>query len=212
MHQSMFLVTGKESVPRKVLLLGPKVQPLAPSSVGIVQVSSIVSYLSRAVAEDFDLLALCLFTRVHQERNALVELCGVLGTNVHTRRKPLLAVLPERHRGLLQRLEKVGVKFVMILEAGGDDLHHRLATLALPLNISLRIERLLFEICPFIHHLPINSCREIKLCGAYRNRLVLGPHRLAQTCEVPAHLTCEYFQAQEKREPSSLGGHGQLPQ
>jgi hypothetical protein len=49
------------------------------------------------------------------------------------------------------------------------------------------------------------------LCGAYRNRLVLGPHRLAEICEVPTHLTCEYYQAQEEREPSlSLGGRYQF--
>jgi hypothetical protein len=51
------------------------------------------------------------------------------------------------------------------------------------------------------------------LCGAYRNRLVLGPYRLAQICEVPDHLTCDYYQAQQKREPAPpADGECRVPQ
>jgi hypothetical protein len=211
MHQSRAWLAKKEIVPRKILLLGPEVHPTPSSSLDIVQSPSIVSYLNRAVVEDFNLLVLCLFAQVHQEREALVELCGVLRTNRYTREKPLIAVLPGKHRQLLNRLQRVGVKYVMIAEPGGDALQDRLATLDLPLNNNYRVESLLLEICPFINYLPINSSREIILCGAYRNRLVLGPYRLAQICEVPTHLTCEYYQAQEEREPSlSLGGRYQF--
>jgi hypothetical protein len=211
MHQSSALLEKTENVRRNILLLGAEIHPTSSSSLEIVQAPSIASYLSRAVVEDFNLLVLCLFTQVHQERGALIELCGVLRTNRYTREKPLVAVLPGKHRQLLDRLQRVGVKYVMIAEPDGDALQHRLATLNLPLNNNYRIENLLLEICPFINYLPINSCREIILCGAYRNRLVLGPHRLAEICEVPTHLTCEYCQGQEEREPSlSLGGRYQF--
>jgi hypothetical protein len=104
-----------------------------------------------------------------------VELCGVLRTNPYTREKAFIVVLPGKHRQLLARLQKVGVKYVMIAEKGDLLLQDRLATLDLPLNHNYRIESLLLEICPFINYLPINSRRELILCGAYRNRLVLGP-------------------------------------
>lgn len=212
MHQASALLEKKEKVRKKILLLGTEVHPLLPNSLDISPAKSIASYLSQAVVEDFNLLVLCLFTQVHQERGALVELCGVLRTNRYTREKPLVVVLPGKHRQLLDRLQKVGVKYVMVAEPDGDALQRRLATLSFPLNNSYRIESLLLEICPFINYLPINSCREIILCGAYRNRLVLGPYRLAEICEVPTHLSCEYYQAQQKREPSPpLGGRYRFP-
>lgn len=211
MQQSRVWVAPREHLPRKILLLGTGVQPTSASSLEIVQAPSITAYLSRAVVENYDLLVLGLFTQVHQERDALVELCGVLRTNPYTREKALVAVLPEKHRQLLARLQKVGVKYVMIAETGDVPLQDRLATLDLSLNHNYRIESLLLEICPFINYLPINSRRELILCGAYRNRLVLGPYRLGQLCEVPAHLSCEYYQAQKKGEPSlSLGGRYQF--
>jgi hypothetical protein len=213
MHQSRVWVAEKESLQQKILLLGAEIQPVSAGSVEIVQAPGIASYLSRAVSENFDLLVLCLFTPVHQERDALVELCGLLRTNRHSREKPLIAVVGGRHRELLNRLEKVGVRYVMTAGPGGDDLHLRLANLDLPLSNACRVESLLMEICPFVNYLPINSCRELILCGAYRNRLVLGPHRLAQRCEVPAHLTCEYYQSQAQRKPApSLGGNYQCRQ
>jgi len=203
MHQFRVWPTKKASDPRKILLLGAEVRSASLSLVEFNQAPSIASYLSRAVTENFDLLVLCLSARVHQERDALVELCGILRTNPHTREKPLIVLLPERHRELLNRLEKVGIRYVMIAEPGSGDLSHHLAALDLPLSDAYRVEGLLMEVCPFINYTPLNSCRELILCGAYRNRLVLGPYRLAQRCEVPAHLTCEYYQAQEKRVPAT---------
>jgi len=210
MHQSRVWLAKKENGPRTILLLGAEVRYPGSSPLEINQPPSIASYLSRAVTENFDLLALCLFTPVHRERDALVELCGILRTNRFTREKPLIAVLPGKHRELLNRLKKVEVRYVMTAETGSD-IRLRLATLDLPLSNAYRIESLLMEICPFINYDPLNSCRELTLCGAYRNRLVLGPYRLAQICEVPAHLTCEYYQAQEKREPTTVGRY-QFPQ
>lgn len=206
MHQFRVWPAKKARGPKKILLLGAEVRATTASSVEINQAPSIASYLSRAVAGNFDLLVLCLSARDHQERDAWVEFCGILRTNRHTREQPLIAVLPERHRELLNRLEKAGVRYVMIAEPGSDDLHHRLAALDLPLSDAYRVESLLMEICPCINYLPLNSCRELILCGAYRNRLILGPYRLAQRCEVPAHLTCEYYQAQEKIEPAPPPG------
>lgn len=206
MHQSRVWLATEENDPRKILLLGGEVRSASSSPVQINQAPSIASYLSRAVSEDFDLLVLCLSARVHQERDAVVELCGILRTNRYTREKPLIVVIPGRHRELLNRLEKAGVRYVMITEPGRDDLHLRLTTLDLPLSNAYRVESLLMEVCPFINYTPLNSCRELILCGAYRNRLVLGPYRLAQRCEVPAHLTCEYYQAQEKMAPATPPG------
>lgn len=213
MHQSRVWLAKKENDLRKILLLGGEVRSTSSGPVKIDQPPSIASYLSRAVTENFDLLVLYLFTPVHRERDALVELCGILRTNRYTREKPLIAVLSDRHRELLNRLEKVGVRYVMIAEPGRDDLRLRLTTLDLPLSNAYRIESTLMKVCPFINYDPLNSCRELILCGAYRNRLVLGPYRLRRICEVPAHLTCEYYQAQEKLEPApSPGGRYQYPQ
>ena len=53
--------------------------------------------------------------------------------------------------------------------------------------------RILAMICPFIHYIKIDSIKELTVCGAYRNRMVLGGGRLHEICEKENHLHCEYY-------------------
>ncbi len=47
--------------------------------------------------------------------------------------------------------------------------------------------------CPFLKRRPINADEEMSVCGAYRDRLVLGGRRLREVCETDNHRYCEYF-------------------
>jgi hypothetical protein len=55
------------------------------------------------------------------------------------------------------------------------------------------LQRYLAVLCPFLHYSRIDSQREMTVCGAYLDRLVLGGRWLREVCETEDHLHCEYF-------------------
>lgn len=127
-----------------------------------------------------------------KERDTLVELSTALKRNRHTRHCPILALLHAKHRKLLEDLQQAKVDFVRFIE--GDKLDSsRLRTITSGLGREDRLERHLDLICPFLHYSRMDSQHEMKLCGAYLDRMVLGGHRLREICESEDHLHCEYY-------------------
>ncbi len=55
------------------------------------------------------------------ERKILVELCAALKRNRHSRESRILALLPTKHRLLLEELKQAGVDYVWIEESPGLD-------------------------------------------------------------------------------------------
>ena len=130
------------------------------------------------------------------EREALVELCATLKRNSHTQQIPVLALLPAKHRGLMEELARAGVDFIkVIIQVLGE------ATLSSTLIREIiealgaddRVEHQLAVVCPYLHYDIIDVRHEMTLCGAYLDRMVLGGHRLHEVCETGNHLQCEYF-------------------
>jgi len=130
-----------------------------------------------------------------KERNALAELSGYVRGNPLSRDKPLLCILQENHRWLVEQLAGSGVQWTVCLER--EDL---------PLaEVLLNPERFLApdyatvvsldSLCPFLHYQPLDGRRELKVCGAYRNRMVLGRPTLELYCHRAEYRSCPFYLA-----------------
>jgi hypothetical protein len=163
-----------------------------PKPIGEEWVHTPAQYLDRAIERNLGMIAICFGPMLIQERASLVELCALLKRNPLTRNCPLLALLHEKHRGLIEDLKNAGVDFVKFI----DD--KRLSSSLMiemidRLSAEDRAEQQLEGLCPFLHYEAIDDCREIKVCGAYLDRMVLGGKRLHGVCETENHLSCGYF-------------------
>lgn len=127
-----------------------------------------------------------------EERETLLELCATLKRNSHTRDCIVLALLRSKHRKLVEGLDRAGVDFVRyVAEAALDS--KLIRGIIEELGSDDRLERHLRELCPFLHYSKIDSRREMPVCGAYLDRLVLGGRRLRQLCHTVDHLNCEFY-------------------
>lgn len=127
-----------------------------------------------------------------REREALVELAGVLKQNSHARNIPVLALLHSKHRKLLEYLHLAGVDYahyVGEIKLASFQMH----SIIDGLGLGDRLERQLATLCHFLHYSKIDLQHEMPVCGAYRDRMVLGGRRLHEICETEGHLHCEYF-------------------
>ena len=155
-------------------------------------VSSPVRCLNRAVDLKPELVVVLIDLIPFKEREALVELSAVLKRNSHTRKCLVLALLHSKHRKLIDDLNRAGVDFVKYI--GGIKLDSsQMQKIIDELGPDDRLERHLAVLCPFLHYRGIDSRHELTVCGAYRNRMVLGGHRMHEICETENHLLCEYY-------------------
>ncbi len=126
------------------------------------------------------------------EREPLVELCGALKHNRYTHQIPVLALLPAKHRKLMDDLEGASVDFIKFIGQ---------KTPSAPLMIEIidglgpddRVGHQLQVVCSYLHYDIIDARHEITVCGAYLDRMVLGGKYLHEICHTEKHLQCEYF-------------------
>jgi hypothetical protein len=126
------------------------------------------------------------------ERETFLELCAALKRSSRTGKTPVLALLHTKHRGLMDALERAGVDFARFI---GE------TTLTSSLMIQIidrladddRVERQLTILCPYLHYDAIDERREMTVCGAYLDRMVLEGSWLHGVCETGEHLRCPYY-------------------
>jgi len=155
-------------------------------------VRSPIQCLDRAVDGNPGIIVVRFGPMPIRERETLVELCAALKRNSRTRKKTVLALLHGKHHGLMEALERAGVDFVKFIAET-------------PLSSSLmiemidglspddRVERQFTMLCPYLHYDALDACHEMTVCGAYRDRMVLGGKWLHEVCETENHLRCKYF-------------------
>ena len=177
----------------KILLFNSTLGVDARTCKNPILVNSPIDCLHKATENTFDLVAIFHEYRLFRECDALVELCSTLKRNIHTMHIPLLCILPLKHRKLLEHLQDAGVEYVMFHNPRDSDLMNHMESLLVDLSEECKIDRILSDICPHINYFPISRHKEILYCGAYRNRLVLGPYRLRHLCEISDHKICQYF-------------------
>ncbi len=155
-------------------------------------VSSPLHCLDRAVQGDFSVIAVLFWGDSLENRAENLDLVSILKSNALTRDRKVAAVCTRRNRALLEALSRAGADFVCV---GHDDEMNpvRIGAMLSELGPVNRIETQLSLVCPHVAYSAVDSSREIGLCGAYRNRLVLTPSRLRQSCEDQSHALCEYF-------------------
>jgi hypothetical protein len=159
---------------------------------GCESVRSPIQCLDRAVDANPDIIAVRFGEIPIPERDALVELCVVLKRNSRTRRTPVLALLHDKHRMLMEALERAGVEFVKLI--GETALSStRMIEIIGGLGQDYRVQRQLTMLCPYLHYDLIDMRHEMTVCGAYMDRMVLGGSWLHEVCESREHLHCPYY-------------------
>lgn len=155
-------------------------------------VSSPIQCLDKAVNERPGIIIVRFGRTCIRDRLALIELCAALKRNTSVNKTPVLALLSAKHQKLIKDLNETGVDFIRCI--GDVRLDSTMVRKIIQeLGVCDQPGRLLAMICPFIHYIKMDSKNEMKVCGAYRNRMVLGGSRLHEICEKENHLHCEYY-------------------
>ncbi len=160
---------------------------------GLEVLASPISFLARAMEGDPSQLVVFLEWSSEQERSTLLELCTVLRRSLATRSVPLGCLLHERHREVLASLRQAAVRWVSFPAADQPLLSTLLLAPDSGSEAWLRVDEALQEMCPHLNYLPVEGGREMCVCGAYRNRMVLGRQTLRNLCQESEHLNCPYF-------------------
>lgn len=155
-------------------------------------VTSPIRCLDRAVEWKPDIIVLSFMNISIREREALVELSASLKRNSLTGNCIILAILPSKHRRLVEDLMRAKVDFVRYV-AGDKPDPDFVNELISDIQATDCPERQLEILCSFLHYKKIDSQHEMTVCGAWRNRMVLGGKWLHELCETENHLHCEYF-------------------
>ncbi|NTV42304.1 MAG: response regulator [Syntrophobacteraceae bacterium] len=163
-----------------------------PESEGEECVRSTTQCLDRAVEGTPGIIVVRFGPMLIQQRDALVKLCVALKGNTQTRKSPLLALLHEKHRGLIENLKRAGVDFVKFIAETRLTSSLIIETID-GLSTDDRVERQFTMLCPYLHYDAIDASHEMTVCGAYLDRMVLGGKWLHEVCETENHLSCKYF-------------------
>ncbi|MBU4597377.1 MAG: hypothetical protein KMY53_13590 [Desulfarculus sp.] len=182
-----------EGTKKKVIVYRRDSQTVWRGVAGLQVFTSPISFLARAMGGDCGRLVVFLEWSTRLEKEALLELCTVLRASPVSRDLTLGCILHEPHREVLAGLAKAEVAWVWFLSAGQPILPILLMS---PESVDgkwLRLEKVLREICPYLNYLPVEGGRGMCVCGAYRNRMVLGQGTLRALCRVARHNNCPYF-------------------
>jgi len=177
----------------KVIVYRRDAQTAWQGVAGLQVCTSPVSFLARAMEGGCGRLMVFLEWSTRQEKETLLELCAVLRTSPVTKDLVLGCILHERHREVLVALARAEVGWVSFLPADQPILPTLLMSPEGGSERWLRLKDVLPEICPHLNYLPVEGGREMCVCGAYRNRMVLGRTTLRDLCQAARHNNCPYF-------------------
>lgn len=182
---------GHADKQRQVLWCDPACDP-GVNCPEVIVVASAIRCLDQAVDGRPRLIVIDFGHVTIGQRGLMVELAEALKRNSHTSNCPVLALLPSRHRWLLESLERAGVDFARYME---DENAGRRTSgeISNELGADDRLPRRLEAVCPYLRYKEIDADRELIVCGAYLDRMVLGGHRLRKICETDGHCYCQYY-------------------
>ena len=160
---------------------------------GLETFVSPVSFLARAMEGNCRRLIVFFEWASPKEQAALLELCAVLRGSRKTSEIPLITVLPYRHRELLLQLQAANVEWVAFFAPESRSLWDLLSEPDDAKSCYCCIQAVLRELCPHLNYAPAGAGKEMCVCGAYHNRMVLGRHRRNQFCENNGFARCQFF-------------------
>ncbi|MCF8118246.1 MAG: hypothetical protein K9K33_17725 [Desulfarculaceae bacterium] len=182
-----------EGSKNKVIVYRRDAQTAWRGVAGLQVFTSPIAFLARAIQGGCGQLVVFLEWSTSYEKETLLELCAVLRTSPATMDLPLGCILHEPQREVLAALDKAEVEWVLFFSPDQPLLPTLLTSLERGNGRWLRLEKALREICPYLNYLPVEGGREMCVCGAYRNRMVLGQATLRDLCQVERHNSCPYF-------------------
>ncbi len=157
--------------------------------------------LFAATTASFELIIICFSTRNRRSlRDDIVELCHCLKSHPVSEEVRVTASMDRPHRDMIRRMADAGLDFVHIQGENGSVDPGFIFNRLTHADGSMRIDRILGQLCPFLTYRPVDDGNELISCGAYRNRMVLGGGRLHHVCETAGHAYCEYFLNPRDRE------------
>jgi hypothetical protein len=155
-------------------------------------VCSPIQCLDKAVEKNPEIIIVRFGKMPFRGREALGEQIASLKPNSRSQRSPVLALLHSTHRKLIEALARAKADYIR--HVGDDKLDsNQLQQIVHGLGPDDRLERHLAMVCPFLHYSKVDAQHEIKVCGAYLDRMALGGRRLNELCQTDAHLRCQYF-------------------
>ncbi len=126
-------------------------------------------------------------------RSEIIDLCRCLKINPMTRETPLFASIDRWHRKIAEQMKDAGLDYMGVRKYPERIDPRYISELIRTTKISVRIDNVVSRLCPFMNYERIDDRSELILCGAWRNRMVLGGKRLHDLCETGNHLHCDYF-------------------
>ncbi|MCF8090172.1 MAG: hypothetical protein K9K63_11290 [Desulfotignum sp.] len=157
-----------------------------------VVVNNPVQCLNQAIIGHPNAVVVCFGNITLGERDALIELCRILQQNQYTRDIGTIALLYSKHRVVMEQIRDAGVEYVKFLARAGF-LKDSINVTTIEPEPEDRVTFQLAILCPYLHYSQIDSRRELTVCGAYLDRMVLGGRRLQEICETQGHSHCEYY-------------------
>ncbi len=153
-------------------------------------VFSTMQCLERTAGGGVSTVAVVAGSNEQAQRFALPDLVGLLKRSGRVCR--VVVVVTHRHRVLLESFRRNGADFVAIMNFGRLD-STGIEEAVMRVCAEDSPDRQLALVCPFLNYSVIDARTELTVCGAYRNRMVLGPQRLRSCCETAAHAQCDQF-------------------
>lgn len=153
-----------------------------------------LSCLNEATIADYDLVVFDFLVGLNSlVRSEIIELCRCLKSNPLTRETPLFASIDRWHRKLAEQMKEAGLDYMGLRKYSRKIVPLYISELIHINKISVCIDSVISRLCPFLNYEGIDESSELTVCGAWRNRMVLGGKRLQDLCETENHLHCDYF-------------------
>ena len=182
-----------ESLAQTVLVYQPQEDGTAIIADDAIIASTALTCLYEATSRDFGLIIICLAVHQVKLRQNMLELCHCLKTHPLTINKPMVVSVDGLHREITAQLADAGVRYMDVRMPGASIDPDSLTNRVQSGGSSIKIDRILHRLCPYINYEPIDERSELTTCGAYGNRMVLGGQRRHEVCETEDYIYCDQF-------------------
>jgi len=168
-------------------------KPEILNSEGMLITHNPIDCFTKALSVNPGLILIIFSARIVSMQDQVIELCSCFKDNPITKEIPILVLMEILHRDLIVKLQKARVAAIEIYRPNVSIDLRNMATRALNNEPFLNINQLLKKLCPSLNSIKIDNQRDLTVCRAYGNRMVLGGERLHEICETSNHLHCDYF-------------------
>lgn len=150
--------------------------------------------LSHATTDRPDLIAMVFNSGEVLHHNGVVELCKILKAHPLTAKTRVAAFIERPHQKLIERLARAGADSVDFRTGMEPEQMKETISQLWQARSLTPVQKILERLCPFLDYLQSDDGKyELTVCGAYRNRMVLGGSRLHGICHTADHRHCEYY-------------------